>query len=225
MSEPSACKLTASLDDGRLKICASGIPEFVAEIAEQVAWMGAALQLPPYANNVVSECTPFIDDIRPVGGVLHCAIKFDFQPCQDQLGANGQCWHGMFRRPVIVRGFPILRRPETNTGLEMPLDLMTLLTRTRYVDEFGSRMYIKGFSTMLIPTKRSDGMIYWHLLFNTNPEERISYLEGRAGHAAVQKADLETSRHVLGWCSDAANTVGKLHTPVGWNHNPIQVLG
>ncbi|KAJ3454413.1 hypothetical protein MRS44_018307 [Fusarium solani] len=211
VSEPSACKVTASLDDGKLVISASGIPEFVAEIGEQVAWMGAALQLSPYANNVVTECTPFVEDIRPVEDVLHCRIKFDFRPCREQFGViNGQCWHDMFHSAVIARGFPILRRPETNTGLEMPLDLMTLLTRTRYVDEFGLRMYIKGFSTMLIPTKRSDGMIYWHLLFNKNPEERISYLDCRTEHATVQKADLEASRHVLGWCSDAVSTVGTL---------------
>ncbi|KAM6513246.1 hypothetical protein FALCPG4_015696 [Fusarium falciforme] len=211
VSEPSACKVAASLDDGKLVISASGIPEFVAEIGEQVAWMGAALQLSPYANKVVTECTPFVEDIRPVEDVLHCRIKFDFRPCQEQFGViNGQCWHDMFHSAVIARGFPILRRPETNTGLEMPLDLMTLLTRTRYADEFGLRMYIKGFSTMLAPTKRSDGMIYWHLLFNKNPEERISYLGCRTEHATVQKADLETSRHVLGWCSDAVSTVGTL---------------
>ncbi|KAI8649720.1 hypothetical protein NCS55_01434300 [Fusarium keratoplasticum] len=194
VSEPSACKVAASLDDG-----------------EQVAWMGAALRLSPYANKMVTECTPFVEDIRPVEDVLHCRIKFDFRPCQEQFGViNGQCWHDMFHSAVIARGFPILRRPETNTGLEMGLDLMTLLTRTRYVDEFGLRMYIKGFSTMLVPTKRSDGMIYWHLLFNKNPEERISYLDCRTEHATVQKADLETSRHVLGWCSDAVSTVGTL---------------
>ncbi|RTE75703.1 hypothetical protein BHE90_009827 [Fusarium euwallaceae] len=199
VSEPSACRLAASFNGGKLTISATGIPEFVAEIGEQIAWMGAALQLSPYANKTVTECTPFVDDIRPIEGVLHCHIKFDFQPCQEQSGAvNGYCWHDMFRNAVIVRGFPILRRSESNTGLEMPLSLMALLTRTRYVEEFGWKMYIKGFSTMLVPTKRSDGMIYWHLLFNKNPEDRISYLDCSIEHAMVQKADLETSRHVLG---------------------------
>ncbi|KAH6873464.1 hypothetical protein B0T10DRAFT_466249 [Thelonectria olida] len=196
VSEPSACKLAASLDDGCLD--------------------GSRFALVSYANKVVTECTPFVDDIGPVEDALHCRIKFDFQPCQEQFGAiNGQCWHDMFHSAVIVRGFPILRRPETNTGLEMPSDLMTLLTRTRYVDEFGLGMFIKGFSTMLIPIKRSDGMIYWHLLFNKNPEERISYLDCRLEHAAVQKADLETSRHVLGWCSDAVGTVDKVDIHAG----------
>lgn len=210
VSEPSACSLAASFDGGKLTISASGIPEFVAEIGEQVAWMGSALQLSPYANKVVTECTPFIDDVRPIKGVLNCRIRFDFQPCQEQFGTvNGQCWHNMFRNAVIVRGFPILRRPETNTGLEMPLNLMTSLTGTRHVEEFDSKTYIKGFSTMLVPTKLSDGMIYWHLLFNINPTERISYLDCRTEHVRVQKADLETSRHVLGWCSDAVSTAGK----------------
>ncbi|RSL44715.1 hypothetical protein CEP54_014572 [Fusarium duplospermum] len=211
VSEPSACRLAASCNDGKLVISASGIPEFVAEIGEQMAWMGAALQLSPYTNKAVTECTPFVDSIRSIEGMLHYHIKVDFQPWREQSGVvNGCCWHDMFRNAVIVQGFPILRRSEKNTGLEMPLSLMTLLTRTRYVEEFGRKMYIKGFSTMLVPTKRSDDMIYWHLLFNKNPEERISYLDCGIEHAVVQKADFETSRHVLGWCSDAVSTVGTL---------------
>ncbi|KAH7163454.1 hypothetical protein B0J13DRAFT_37350 [Dactylonectria estremocensis] len=211
VTEPSVCKLAAALYNGRLMVRAWGIPEFVAEIAEQIAWLGAALQLSPYGDNVVSKCTPFIDKIESSGPDIRCHIKFYFEPCQDQPGAiNGQCWHDMFHRPVIVQGFPILRRSELNTGLEMPIDLMTSLTRTRYVDEFSSRMYIKGFSTMLIPTKQFEDTVYWHLLFNRNPEQRIPYLECGIEHAVVQKTDLEVSRHILGWCSDAVNAAGGL---------------
>jgi hypothetical protein len=78
---------------------------------------------------------------------------------------------------VIARGFPILKRPEEGTGLEIPLDMIAALADARYINSFQSKIYMKGFSTMLVPTKKSGDTLVWHLLYNDRPESRISYLD------------------------------------------------
>jgi hypothetical protein len=195
---------------------ASGIADFVAEIGEQLAWLGAALRTSPCPSGVVY-CRPFIHNINDLNSndsgdgtrELRCRIKFKMEECEDILpNDNGQCWHALFKGAVIVRGFPILQRPEVDTGLEIPLNILAALTRTRYIDTFHSKLFIKGFSSMLVPTKRSDDMVIWHLLYNKRANDRISYLDCDVEHVEVPIGDLERTRHVVGWCSEAECHVG-----------------
>ena len=44
------------------------------------------------------------------------------------------------------------------------------------------KLSIKGFSTMLIPTKCSGGLVNWHLLYNKDGN-RLSYLDNNSPHA------------------------------------------
>jgi len=164
---------------------ASGTGYSVAEIGELFAWLGAALRSSPYKLGV-AYCTPFISDIGntpcPAAGVLPrleilCKIDFTMQQSQEQVRpSSGQCWHNMFRNPVVVKGYPIPRRSEYNTGLEIPLNMMAGLAQTQRANIFNERLFIKGFSTMLVPTKRSGNLLIWHLLFKEDGS-RISYLD------------------------------------------------
>ncbi|KAL6849042.1 hypothetical protein ACO1O0_008572 [Amphichorda felina] len=89
---------------------------------------------------------------------------------------NGQCWHDIFKNPVIVKGYPIPQRPEWSTGLEIPLNMMAGLARSQRLDRFRDKLYIKGFSTMLVPTKQIGDVICWHMIYNKDGS-RISYLD------------------------------------------------
>ncbi|KAL6908620.1 hypothetical protein GGI43DRAFT_420352 [Trichoderma evansii] len=191
--------LWASIVDSKVVIEALGVPHFVAEVGEQIAWLGAALQSSPLYPEVVY-CTPFIDKkvLRygdEIALSVHCYIKFKFQYCESANGnTNGRCWHSMFNGAVIVRGFPILKRLASDTGLEMPLNMMTALVRTRYVNSFNSKTYIKGFSSI-------------------HPDDHISYMDCSVNHADVKLSELESTRHVIGWCSEAVTTAGTLEAP------------
>ncbi|RSL81845.1 hypothetical protein CEP52_017102 [Fusarium oligoseptatum] len=140
--------------------------------------------------------------------------------------ANGQCWHDIFRNPVVVRGYPILRRVECSTGLEVPLNIMAGLARTQRVDRFNDKIYIKGFSTMLVPTRRKEDILCWHLIYNKDGN-RISYLDSDlAQEQGVARLNLEGLRHVLGWCSksqvlaDGLTNSAKAHYPVACSGLP-----
>jgi len=119
-------------------------------------------------------CTPSVERIqtplprsiqkhaeRPDSQLLF--ITFGYEQCELPLSPARQCWHALFSNPVIVRGFPIPRWSEpAGTGLEMPLNMMMSLARAVYII-FKSKVFIKGFPTMLVPTKRSADVMVWHL--------------------------------------------------------------
>ncbi|KAJ3578823.1 hypothetical protein NPX13_g1746 [Xylaria arbuscula] len=209
------CRLTLEIllhENSLVKVKASGLPHFIAEIGEQLAWLGAALRPSP-GQDRTRIYTPYIGrapvTVDNVPAALECNIKYATEVCDSSTQKlNGNCWGYLFSSPVIAGGFPILRRQELDTGLEMPLGLMVALTGTKYLNKFGSTIFIKGYNTMLVPAKQSKDLIIWHLLRSPKPSRRISYLLSDFTPALVTKADLEKSRHVLGWCADATSIVG-----------------
>jgi hypothetical protein len=204
----------------------------VTEIGEQLAWLGAALRLGPNNAEQVIYCVPRVEiqsssssrapnrSTKHEDCIVQCNIEFDFEDCGcfDSVDEGGRCWHGFFKRPVIARGFPTLSRPKRSTGLEMPLNMMTALADTKYIQKFGGKIFVKGFSTMLVPTEICDGLLLWHLLHTKNANTRISYLDCNLEHAEVEMANLHTYRHVVGWCSEVISHVGKWEVDMSKSH-------
>lgn len=115
----------------------------------------------------------------------------------------------MFRNPVLVNGYPIPRRPHTDTGLEIPFNMMAGLIGTQRVNAFKGNLFLKGFSSMLVPVERFDDIVVWHFLHNADGA-RIPYLD----HSLPLLADLdfrsiETGRHMVGWCSEVKICTGR----------------
>ena len=124
---------------------------------------------------------------------------------------NGQCWQSLFHNPSIVLGYPIACRPtlESGLGLEIPLDILIALADASSITSFNDKALIKGYSTMLIPVRQVDNMIIWHLLYNEDGS-RISYIDCRVADLThIDPLNLETCRHILGWCSRARSFVGE----------------
>lgn len=192
----------------------------MAEIGEQFAWLGAALRSSPFGLGI-AYCTPSISDLhissasQQVSRSQSCPhilgkIDFVFQEREKRsTTSNAQCWHNLFRNPVVVTGYPIPWRSETGTGLEIPLNIMAGLARTKRVNSFNKKLFIKGFSTMLISTRQTGPTILWHLMYNID-RSRISYIQHTVPHLEdISIFDLEKTRHVLGWCSEARYNAGK----------------
>ncbi|OXV11393.1 hypothetical protein Egran_00845 [Elaphomyces granulatus] len=79
---------------------------------------------------------------------------------------------------------------------------MAGLTQTRRINTFNGKLFIKGFSTMLVPTKHGGGLLMWHLLYNEKGS-RMSYLDNTVANVGNANAfDLESNRHIVGWCSE-----------------------
>lgn len=192
----------------------------MAEIGEQFAWLGAALRSSPHELGI-AYCTPISSDVYISSASQQASrnqscphilgkIDFVFQEREKQsTTSNAQCWHNLFRNPVVVTGYPIPWRSETGTGLEIPLNIMAGLAPTKRVNSFNKKLFIKGFSTMLIPTRQNGPTLLWHLMYNID-RSRISYIQHTVPHLAyISIFDLEKARHVLGWCSEARYNAGK----------------
>ncbi|KAK6497564.1 hypothetical protein TWF481_011971 [Arthrobotrys musiformis] len=245
---PDDTRITGSLQAGssELLVWALGTEYSVAEIGQQVAWLGTALRSSSSEVGVVA-WTPSITTIQtpdrqqvefaefslhsqnlehtacvtvcerdgctvPKSPTVFYQLGFTTErraPQESPILSNGKCWHNMFRNPIVVKGYPIPRRPnldsgwphEASTGLEIPLNMMAGLAQTRHVQVFNEMLFIKGFSTLLVPTKKGGDIIIWHLICN-HDGDRISYLEKNVSYAeGLSIPELQGARHVVGWCS------------------------
>ncbi|KAJ3545042.1 hypothetical protein NM208_g2710 [Fusarium decemcellulare] len=224
-SDPISCELS---DKTTLYVCvrnskflaeAYGNAGTIAEIGQQLAWLGAALRTSPEHSGLVY-CTPTIS-ILPNSSPssqsefqLHSTgiafkIGFTTEKIPVPQSTTGQCWHAIFRNPVIVRGYPIPQRAERNIGLEIPLNIMARLAQAAEIHQFRDKVCMKGFSTMLVPIRRTRDILCWHLIYDKDGR-RISYLDNDLDQERdIARLDiLEHSRHVLGWCSKAKLFVG-----------------
>lgn len=187
-------------------VLVNALPSWIVEIGEILSWMGSALRTSPHNDRLVF-CKPSTTDGRrgpsmgPNRSDFTCTIRFITHMASSDSQVNGQCWHAIFRNPVVVEGFPIARRSSLKMGLELPLAMMATLAGTSNVHTFDGKVFLKGFSTILMPTESEEKLILWHLI-SSNDGSRISYNDGvELCNGKIQFIHLEDSRHILGWCS------------------------
>jgi hypothetical protein len=211
-NNPSSCVVTAK-----------GSVDFVSEIGEQLAWLASTLRSSPISTGVLA-CTPSLSRLRihdedknvlSVAMAASCRISFDMAVAQDIITHSpGFCWANLFRNPLLVTGYPIRRRANADTGLELSLSMMAALVQSRQMTDFGERLVLKGFCSLLVATAAVADAVVWHLLFNPIGE-RISYCDSRLENIDYGMAqglmlrDLESRRHIVGWCSEIKDYPGK----------------
>lgn len=210
-------RLEAWITGPKLFLEAIGTAHFAAEIGEQLAWLTGTLF---YTSRHlgIAYCTPSITSIKKFQSLetsaesnsSSCRIDFSVHLPEDRSVAhNGQCWHDMFEQLTVIYGYPIQQRDHSESGLEVPLNVMLGLMGTRTLNIFHDKIFIKTFSSMLVPTGRRENSIMWHLLFK-NDGQRISYLESVDDHLnTIRLSEVETARHFVGWCSDVNFNAGK----------------
>ena len=196
-----------------------GTLDTVGEIAEILGWLVTAFA-PSTIDQGITYCRPVIkqlwksqlprDSRSTDASYIDFYISYEIHSGGNPTKINGQCWHHMFHNPVVVYGYPILRRPQSQPGLEIPLNVMVALLDEERINTFKNRWYIKGFNAMLVPTKCLDGLLLWHLLLNED-ESYVSYLDSKSVEMddTVSLVELEAHRHVVGWCVDATYHAGE----------------
>ncbi|KAI1155034.1 hypothetical protein F4825DRAFT_109525 [Nemania diffusa] len=212
--------LFAQIFEAKLIVIVSGTRSAIAEIGEQLAWIPAALRLAP-DNQGIYKCTPSIQYIRieeheheaSLPGALRSLdasfnLLFEISDLPTSRHSAGQCWHDLFKNPTIVQGYPVPRRARENTGLDIPLDIMADLVQAPQITTFEERLFLKGFSSMLVLMDQVEGLIIWHLDLNRSGTY-ISYTDA-SRPPTVQVMGIENimdnimkSRHIVGWCSNA----------------------
>jgi len=208
---------------GCCSISATGGPYFLSEMAEQLAWLASALRLSPHDNAIVA-ILPRIESLSvgnppsefPKAAVGSCQLSFEVQNSDKaSVHTNGSCWIRLFANPILVSGYPVSRRPIPKAGLEIPLEIMASLVRTNQIVRLGDRIVMKGFNSLLVATTVESSLIMWHALVSSKVDERIFYFDSRIDGLVTMKdilpslRALESSRHIIGWCSQATDFCGK----------------
>lgn len=204
-----------------ITIKAVGIACCLGELVEQIGWITSALHNSPSSEQPAC-ITPFLTStvkaLASQENLLGESICFNmmFESSCLPNGIEdrpGSCWLKLFNNPGIIGGYPILRRKEGCLGLEASLDLLAVLANSARVTTWNDRIFIKGFSTMLTPMKKEGDCVVWHALVNEDGEH-ISYSDSRIARSQSEYptdlsiTDLPRLRHVVGWCSEAANYIG-----------------
>ena len=162
-----------------------GTLDSVSELGGIIAWLGAALRSSPEKRGVVY-CSPILSNLsiqkyEVDKTTVTSQIDFRFEVDKNGSlfeGTNGRCWHGLFRNPVSVKGYPIRVKPQEDMGIEIPIEIMAGLAGSNLISTYAKNIFIKSFCTMLILSKQVGDILVWHLLFNEDGEH-ISYADSR----------------------------------------------
>ncbi|KAJ0417237.1 hypothetical protein BJY00DRAFT_316023 [Aspergillus carlsbadensis] len=205
-------RLSGSINDLTLTVSARGLRESIVRIGQQLCWLGAALRSSPIDDRL-AYCRPVLRKVDSLSGLKSFRIRFEISewPTLRQF-VNGECWHKLFKNAVVVQGFPIRRRHSKSMGLEIPLNVLGRLTPSRWVTEFDRKVYIKGHSSILVPTKADAETVVWHLVSNDDGRH-ISYVDPQIAatpglYPGLVECNLNPFRHVVGWCSTVATLAG-----------------
>ena len=185
-------------------------PDIIVDIVQQLAWMGAALRTSK--DGQVQYCEAKLQGVKRAEGLepAHFYVSFDMNsPGKD----DRSCWFPLFTNPVIAHGFPTAPRNHNEVGLEIPLDMMAALGGARHAADFEGGLVLKGYSALLVPIRRHEDSVQWHLI-RARDEERISYQEAslqcpnRVLLKDLNHEALVTTRAFLGWWREAEINLG-----------------
>jgi hypothetical protein len=226
-NSPTEPSISASYRHGKFMVSASGIPYSVAEVGELLAWLAASLQSSPSKRGAVS-CRPVASFVlqscaqapdapteeAELSGL--CKIGFQFKTLDKSVsdGSSGSCWLDSFRNPVVVEGYPVPRRAQAGSGLEVSIDIMASLVNANHLVDFCRRTFLKGFSTMLAVIEVVGSTVFWHLFYNRDrgyisyEDARIPRIQESEASRTLDQATLATSRHILGWCEKVSCLAG-----------------
>jgi hypothetical protein len=191
----------------------------IAEMGEQLAWLGGALRSAA-TDHAPTSYTPRVckhkESINRTIMMREHSFEFTYVLNTQDVDSSvqGGCWRGLFKSPVIVSGFPIPRGQSqpAEIGAQIPLGVVSAFINSQRLVKWGGTTYLKGFSALLAATKLVGDTVVWHLVYN-NDGSYISYEDPRvprwseaAGTFAVDT--LSNYRHVVGWCDRVVSHAG-----------------
>jgi hypothetical protein len=189
-----------------------GDPFFLAEAAEIMVWLSIACRASAARDEIgighmdLQQVNDLRNDVSFVGKLT----LEDATTSNDEGMSTATCWHAMFRNPVIAHGYPIPSRRSQEQGLELSVDLMLTLAQAFYGAVYCGVLMMKGFSTLLTPTRKENGSVTWHFIFDKTGA-RQTYNDGLQ-HSRLHTLDeaiFDGARHFVGWSGSAEFLTGK----------------
>jgi hypothetical protein len=212
--------LEISLHDSKAGVSARGGYATLAELGEQLAWLGSVMRPNPFPSGICLIDPHFTTHISaesdsPAQRTLEFQFTFRGSRPVTLDASEGTCWHNLFQNPVVANGFPILARSDGQKGLEAPLTLTATLAEAHYPIHFDKTLFLKGSCTALIPTARTHGSVTWHLIYNEDGAW-LPYHQARdrcpewmdTDRVSLDLLDNKEIRHFVGWASNITSHLG-----------------
>jgi hypothetical protein len=198
----------------------------ITEIAQQLAWIAAAIRIPKEGEVSLSE------------SLLQSTVENGYTisqiPLQRIEDGPARCWLPLFHGTVLARGYPIPPRRDED-GLELPFQVLISVAATFYPTFHDGGIILQGHSRLLVPVrvfKQSDtafpgaqASVQWHLKTSGNGRSRfdmISYLNKHTWARISEPDKLAEARTFLG-CSGnivvnlGTNTSSQFHRRIGFS--------
>ncbi|KAI4955907.1 hypothetical protein J4E91_000116 [Alternaria rosae] len=212
----------SSLSTGYCEIEALGGPYMISEFAEQISWLATVLRVSPLQGTVAvlsprMTISPVETSYKqsPKEMSVTAELDFDVQDIQwTSTSAQGTCWTRLFANPILVSGYPILRKSTPATGLETSLSIMASIVQAHQIVRIENKIVMKGFNSLVVASAVDGGSILWHAFTSSKPEDRISYFDCRIEESISNKEEspllrsLGDFRHIIGWCSEVTELCG-----------------
>ena len=201
-----------------MEIKATGSLPEIAEIFEQILWMGSSMRCGS-VKNVLFRCFCMIGqairapvtfpDGHHIPEIYQINVTYSVAEDTDTTPNVGHCWQNLFQYPVIAMGFPIALRVTPIPGLEMNLGTMVSLSHSQHIGKFDDMIVIKGHSTMFTLSQRENGSCLWRVANNLDGSF-TSYSDiidaGEFPHLSLH--EIKQDRHFVGWCSQSSYGAG-----------------
>ncbi|KFY30042.1 hypothetical protein V494_08306 [Pseudogymnoascus sp. VKM F-4513 (FW-928)] len=218
---PDNTQLDARIRGSRFIITATGPAHFIAECAEQLAWIQAALI--SNSRNTVGFCAPSIENYvvkathspsKQLKYEGYCGIAINFTLLAnptDDIPQKQSWWQDLVGKPTVIQGFPILRRPEASPGLELSFELLLSSVKTDKAIINDGLILLKGPVSILQLFKHTNDVFLW-LPFHPGDgicscgENHIN-IRANISCSSFDLRRIKAGRHILGVCRDLLPTM------------------
>ena len=207
-------KLTLRFNGGTLNAKIIGDLCLIIEAVQILVWLSSTFRESGNDAGVVT-CTPSIHDLPEPNSTYSRYFRVEHHLKQSGKRESGQCWHSMLHNPIVVVGYPVRYRSHgnLNTGLEISLPIIASLIQSTKVIVLDGKLFLKGFSAMLVPTAVDSETVKWHYLFDADGDYLPFDVAALCAPIGIDSSKIDIRRHIVGWCSEAKINVGKLHHP------------
>lgn len=220
---PDNTQLDARIRGYRFIITTIGPAHFVAECAEQLAWIQAALL--SYNRNPAGYCAPSIQNYAvktihlPSKQLKYegdCGVSIDFTPLVNPADAIPQkhSWRkSLVSKRTIIPGFPISRRPEAYPGLELSFKLLLSSVQTDEAIIDDGLVLLIGPMLRLQLFKDTNGIFLWRPFHLRNGicscGEQHMEISLNTSYSFTDLRRLETGRHIVSACTDLLTSIAE----------------
>jgi hypothetical protein len=186
------------------------------EVAEVLVWLAVACRASESPSSIAL-CKPYLRQDR--GSSL--TFRLDYKMSHITAGSSSDCWHDMFRNPVIAFGYPVpTREHEKEVGLEVSTSMLSVLSRATWATVFGGVAVLKGWCTLATVAAKVKESVIWHFVAN-HTGGRIPYpQEPQTDQFSISDAFFPGVRHFVAWTESAKLLIGKSTSA---KHRPLSI--